>query len=88
MVAALCFFYPKLAEGTHLILGTFHKVLKGLFIFVWVCLSLIFFAGKASMEKSSTLKTIAFLALDTSKIIAINSCVIYEGIGAVRSRTP
>ena len=40
------------------------------------------------MEESSTLKTIAFLALDTSKIIAINSCVIDEGIGAVRSGTP
>ena len=36
MVAALGFFDPEFAERTHLVLGTFHELLKGLFILVRV----------------------------------------------------
>lgn len=36
MVTPLSFFDPKFAEGTHLVFGAFHKLLKGLFIFVRV----------------------------------------------------
>lgn len=40
------------------------------------------------MIKSSALETIAFLALDTSEVVAIYSGVIDESVGAVCSWAP
>jgi len=88
MIAALGFFNPKFAERTHLVLGAFHKLLKSFFILIGVSWRLIFFAGKTSVIKSSALETIAFVALDTSEVIAIYSCIVDESVGAVRGRAP
>jgi hypothetical protein len=88
MIAALSFFDPEFAKRTHLILGTFHKILKGLLIFVGVGRRLVFFAGKASVVKGSALETITFFALDTSEIVAIYTCIINKGVCTVGSGAP
>ncbi len=88
MVASLCFSDPKFAERTLLILGTFHKLLKGLFRLIGVSCRLIFFAGETSVEKNSTLQAIPFFAWDTSKIVAIYSIFINECVGAICGRAP
>ncbi len=88
MVTTLGFFDPKFAERTHLILGTFHKLLKSLFRLVRVCWCLIFFAGKTSVVKASALETIAFFALNTSEIVSIYSGIINKSVGAVCCRAP
>jgi hypothetical protein len=88
MIAALSFFDPEFAKRTHLVLGSFYEILKGLFVFVGVSRRLIFFAGKTSVVKGSALETITFFALDTSEIVAINSGIIDKGVGTVGSGTP
>jgi hypothetical protein len=88
MITALSFFDPEFAKRTHLVLGTFNKILKGFFVFVGVGRRLVFFAGKTSVVKGSALEAITFFALDTSKIVAINSCIIDKGVGTVGSGTP
>jgi hypothetical protein len=88
MITALSFFDPEFAKRTHLVLGSFHKILKGLLIFVGVGRCLVFFAGKASVVKGSALEAITFFALDTSEIIAIYTSIIDEGVGTVGSGAP
>jgi hypothetical protein len=88
MIAALSFFDPEFAKRTHLILGTFNEILKGLFIFVGISRRLVFFAGKTSVVKGSALETITFFALDTSEIVAIYTGVINKGVGTVGSGAP
>jgi hypothetical protein len=55
MIAALGFFDPEFAEGTHLVFGTFDKFLESFFILVWINRCLIFFASHPLMIKSSAL---------------------------------
>jgi hypothetical protein len=88
MIAALSFFDPEFAKRAHLILGSFNKILKGLFVFVGVGRSLVFFTGKTSVVKGSALETITFFALDTSEIVAIYTCVIDKGVCTVGSGAP
>ena len=86
MVTTLGFFDPKFAERTHLILGTFHQLLKGLLVIVRVGRRLMFSAGKASVLRSPVLETIRFLGLITSEVVAIYYSVIDESLGAAHSR--